>query len=59
MACPNVLVPARICAPPQGVGDANAFLRGELEILLRIPAVSVAEITALFNDPFHVKSLSP
>lgn len=58
MAFPNVFTPARIRAAPQSAGDSNAFLRSQREILLRIPAVSVAEITALFNDSLHGKSLA-
>jgi hypothetical protein len=58
MTFTNVLDPARIGASPKGVSDAHSLLRGELEILARIPTVGRAEISALFDDPFHRQSLA-
>ena len=58
MTFAHVFEPPGIGASPQGTRNANALLRGELEILLRIPAIGCAETAALFDDPFHPQNLA-
>lgn len=49
----HVFDPAGISSAPQGVRNANALLRGEREVLFRIPPVGCAKIATFFYDPFH------
>src|SRR5438874_2214708 len=58
MAFTHVLGPAGIGASLQGARDSNPLLRGQIEILLCVPAVGFTEIPALLDDPFHEKALT-
>src|SRR5438477_10504763 len=58
MAFTHVLGPAGIGASLQGARDSNPLLRGQIEILLCVPAVGFTKTPALLDDPFHEKALT-
>ena len=58
MAFTHVLGPAGIGASLQGARDSNPLLRGQIEILLCVPAVGFTKTPALLDDPFHEKILT-
>src|SRR5437764_3326237 len=58
MAFTHVLGPAGIGASLQGARDSNPLLRGQIEILLCVPAVGFTKTPARLDDPFHEKILT-